>query len=252
MNFFVTLFFILSCHLAFAESICNNIDTYAGKLDVYSSGQVILDGQKLAPTIDKKSGTEMTYTSIRLTNIVPGQFFASQYSNPAATFGYGTNVHEISFKRNAKKQIVEIDAMSGQKINPNTGSLIRDFNSPPSRQKFIFEYDKDGSCILRRVIENSAVSFDRGLCEKLSGLFETFSESDIDRCNQIVRKMSSTVEDFKKSIKAEGLTVSENAAKNPYQRAILQSAECTKILAGAVTKEKTISIPNPNKAKAKQ
>ena len=61
--------------------------------------------------------------------------------------------------------------------------------------------------------------------------------------------MAKTVDEFKKEIKKENLSLSENMAKNPYQDAIARSAECTKILTGkdVDAQAEKISIPNDPK-----
>lgn len=227
---------------AFAETTCGNVGTFAGKLGVYSNGQVTVNGTKLdTKPVPENSGVEVgTVTSqLKLNELSPTV----------------TGVYEYYVKRNEKRQPVEVSSKvigtMNSLMNPYIGSptgLAQPFS--PMTERFIFDYAKDGSCVVKRTLFNATVTFDRALCENLSDLFEKFSKSEIDRCNQIVSKMSSAVEDFKKSIKAEGLSMSESISKNSYQDAILQSSECTKALHGTANESKTISIPRAKEAKA--
>lgn len=236
MNILAIVVLSVSYTQAFAETTCGNVSTFAGKLGVNSNGQVTVNGKKLdtdTNPVSKNNGIEV--------GTVTSQFKLNTSS--ATVMG----VYKYYVKRNEKRQPVEV---SSEVID--IGSINIGLAKPlsPMTERFIFDYAKDGSCVVKRTLFNSTVTFDRALCENLSDLFENFSKSEIDRCNQIVSKMSSTVEDFKKSIKAEGLSMSESISKNSYQDAILQSSECIRALHGTANESKTISIPRAKEAKS--
>lgn len=233
-KFLVMVLFIYGASVKAQD--CKDIESLAGKLSIYANGKITIDGQQLEMKTDK-TGRETTTvaTQLKLGDI-----------GPAVTGIYRYSVTS----RNSANLPTEIIASNEGSVHQYSG-----FSGPMIKlnQKIILEPSKDGTCLLKRTVLNSAVTYDRELCVKLSELFDAFSKTEIQKCNQIVSKMANTVDNFKKSVKSEGLGLSDTLGKNTYQEAMAQSAQCAKILNGDTTNDGAISVPKErNKTKAVQ
>lgn len=80
------------------------------------------------------------------------------------------------------------------------------------------------------------VIYEIDLCSNLSKLFEQYSEADINRCSQIMSKMSATIKDYKAKLKPSGYDLEAFGGGNPYQQAFLQTAECRRRMGNADSK----------------
>lgn len=73
-------------------------------------------------------------------------------------------------------------------------------------EKISFEYDSKGACHLKRILgmgmlKMDRVTYDRKLCEKLSGAFNRIKKDEMEKCNQIVSDMAKAIDEFKEEIK---------------------------------------------------
>lgn len=96
----------------------------------------------------------------------------------------------------------------------------------------------NGNCFVSKVKNDldKKVIYEIDLCSNLSTLFEQYSEADINRCTQIMSKMSATVKAYKAKLKPTGYDLESFGSSNPYQQAFLQTAECRRRMGNADAK----------------
>ncbi len=104
-------------------------------------------------------------------------------------------------------------------------------------ETYEFGHSND-NCFVSKVKNDldKKVIYEIGLCSNLSKLFEQFSEADINRCTQIMSKMSAAIKDYNAKSKPTGYDLEAFGGSNPYQQAFLQTAECRRRMGNADTK----------------
>lgn len=94
-----------------------------------------------------------------------------------------------------------------------------------------FSYNQD-QCYVSKITSNKTkkILYDVELCSSLSDLLSRISESDINKCSDLLSSMSRAVNNYKEKIKGSEYNLKVLSPRDPFQEALLQSAECRRRL----------------------